>query len=144
MDHIYSLSSGYGAATREILFLSVLDLFLSFLDRISTSHIDSIVKKFRYVIVRNVYNFCTIYSVPEAYQIKSLIIIYPTVLSDLMVYIVSIKCIPRLLNRCKLFLLARTELHRREILFSKAVAGNVFPLLLVHILHSDVHTLQTE
>ena len=34
--------------------------FSSVLDRISPSEIDSIVKKFRSVIIRNVYNFCTI------------------------------------------------------------------------------------
>ena len=85
MDHIYSLSGGYEAATRERLFSSVLDRFSSVLDRILPSQIDGIVKKFQSVIVRNVYNFCTIYSVPESYQIKALIIIYPTVLSDLMV-----------------------------------------------------------
>ena len=106
MDHVYSLLSGYGATTRERLFSSVLD-------RIFPSQIDSIVNQFRSVIVRNVYNFCTVYSVPAAYQIKALIIIYPTVLSDIMVYIVLIKCIPRLVNRCKLFLFVRTKLHRR-------------------------------
>ena len=37
------------------------------------------------VIVRNVYNFCTIKRVPAAYHIKVSISIYPTVLSDLMV-----------------------------------------------------------
>ena len=64
--------------------------------------------------------------------------------SDLMVYIVSIECIPHLVNRCKLFLFARTELHRRSIILSKAVASNVSPLLLVHIVPSDVHTLQRD
>ena len=49
--------------------------------------------------------------------------------------------IPHLVNRCKLFLFAHTELHRRYILLSKEVAGNVFHLLLVHIVPSDVHTL---
>ena len=121
--------------------ITIIDQFSSVIDHISPSQIDSILNQSRSVIVRDVYNFCTIQSVPAAYQIKALIIIYPTVLSDLMVYIVSIKCILRLVNRCKLFVFARTELHRRQILISKAVAGNVFPWLLVHIVPSDVHTL---
>ena len=86
MDHVYNLLSSYAAATRERLFSSLLDRFLSVLNRILPSQIDSIVNQFRSIIVRNVYNFCTIYSVPVAYQIKALIIIYPTVLLDLMVY----------------------------------------------------------
>ena len=64
--YLYSLSSGSGYATRERLFSSVPDQVLSVIGRILPSKIDSIVKKFWSVIVRNFYNFCTIQSVPAA------------------------------------------------------------------------------
>ena len=60
MDHVYSLLKRYGATTRERLFLSVLNRFLSVLDHISPSQIDSMVNQFQSVIVRYVYNFGTI------------------------------------------------------------------------------------
>ena len=64
--YLYSITRGYGDTTRETLFSSVLDQFSSALNRISPSEIDSIVKKYQSVIVRNVCNFGTIQSVPAA------------------------------------------------------------------------------
>ena len=97
---IQSIERLWSSNKRNII-LPIFDRFLSVLDRILPSQIDRNVNQFWSVIVRNVYIFCTMKSVPAAYQIKALIIIYPTVLSYVMVYIVSIKCIPRLVNQCK-------------------------------------------
>ena len=56
---IQSIERLWSCNKRKIIFVCSRPI-LSVLNRISPSDIDSTVKKFRSVIVRNVYNFCTI------------------------------------------------------------------------------------